>query len=104
MCTVELVVVELLPALYTDRVKICEILVQSALSNRGQSSRAIRNAMLALASYHRGNDPMEVERLKGAALRDLYTHSAPDMCHGSEHVAANLLLCVLEVFIHCCHG
>jgi hypothetical protein len=59
--------------------------------------------MLALASYHRGNGVLEVDRHKRAALRDLYTHAELSMCDGTEHVAANLLLCVLEVSTYHSH-
>lgn len=53
--------------------------------------------MLALAAYHRGDDLVAVKRLKSAALRNLIIDTDPTMCQGIQHVAANLLLCVLGV-------
>jgi hypothetical protein len=86
-----------LPVIYIDRHRLVRLLVEKALSNESQASRALYNAILALASYHRGDDMLEVDSFKGAALRDLYTHADISMCDGTKHVAANLLLCVLEV-------
>jgi hypothetical protein len=93
------VVAEVLPMVYTDRYRLVRLLIKRALSNRSQASRALYNSILALASYHRGDDMLEVDRFKRAALRDLYTHEDMHMCNVVEHVPANLLLCVLEVRI-----
>jgi hypothetical protein len=87
----------------TDRANLGQLLVQAALSNRSQSSKAIYHSILALASYHRGGNRVNVDLLKRAALRNLRTHTDPGMCEGAEHVAANLLLCVLEVRRHLLH-
>ncbi|OAL00555.1 hypothetical protein IQ06DRAFT_221774 [Phaeosphaeriaceae sp. SRC1lsM3a] len=40
---------------------------------------------------------MRVDRHKRAALKSLYLHLDPDVCEATEHVAANLILCVLEM-------
>jgi hypothetical protein len=85
--------------IHTDRQRLVRLLIKRAISNRSQASRALYNAVLALASYHRGDDMLDVDRFKRAALRDLYTHEDMDMCSVVEHVPANLLLCVLEVHV-----
>jgi hypothetical protein len=97
MPLVECVVVPLLPMLYTDRTKLCHLLIRTALSNRSRSSRSVYHAILALASYHRGGDLDYVGESKRNALRGLRTESMPSECDGLEHIAANLLLAVLEV-------
>lgn len=89
--------------LYTDRHRLGRMLIEVALSNRSRSSDAVYYAVLALASYHRGDTLMRVDRHKRAALKSLYLHLDPDVCEATEHVAANLILCVLEVRRHC-HG
>lgn len=94
---VESVVVNLLPMLYTDRTRLCHLILQIALSNRSQPSRAVYHSVLALASYHRGSDLLYVGRLKQSALHDLYTDKDLTMPDGIEHITANLILCVLEV-------
>jgi hypothetical protein len=53
--------------------------------------------MAALASYHRGHPEVEVDRLKQAAFQNLHLSDSPDMPDIVEHIAANLLLCVVEV-------
>jgi hypothetical protein len=83
--------------LYTDRLRLGRILVDIALSKRSRSSNAVYHAMLALASYYRGDDIMEVDQYKRKALRDLYTYVDFSMCQATDHIAANLVLCVLEV-------
>lgn len=81
----------------TDRTRLSKLLVQAALSNRSQSSRAVYHATLALASYHRDSNILEVHQMKHAALQDLHLHDHPSMYDAIELIAANLLLCVLEV-------
>lgn len=83
--------------LYTDRSRLGRMIIEVALSNRSQSSNGVYYAVLALASHHRGDSLMQVDRYKRAALRCLYLHQDPDLCEATEHVAANLILCVLEV-------
>ncbi|KAH7400839.1 fungal-specific transcription factor domain-containing protein [Phaeosphaeria sp. MPI-PUGE-AT-0046c] len=83
--------------LYTDRHRLGRIIIEVALSDRSQSSDAVYHSVLALASYHRGDPPMQVDRYKRAALKNLYLHLDPDVCEATEHVAANLILCVLEM-------
>jgi hypothetical protein len=73
------------------------MIIEVALSNRSQSSNGVYYAVLALASHHRGDSLMQVDRYKRAALKNLYLHLDPDLCEATEHVAANLILCVLEV-------
>jgi hypothetical protein len=81
----------------TDRVRLGKVLVQLALSNRSQSSRAVYYAIIALASQHCNQNSIEVIQLKHAALQGLYSNDTPNIDDGIEHVAANLLLCVFEV-------
>jgi hypothetical protein len=102
-CTVESVVVNLLPALSIDRVKLGSLLVRSALYGSTPSSRAVYQSILALAAYHRGDNLAKVQRLKRAALQDLRFDADPTMCQGIQHVATNLLLCVLGVCSHHSH-
>jgi hypothetical protein len=40
---------------------------------------------------------VEADRLKSLALNDLMAQAQPDMQDGIAHIAANLLLCVVEV-------
>jgi hypothetical protein len=90
--------VDLLPMLGTDRARLGRLILERALSyNKTLSSNAVLHAVLALASYHRGDNTLEVDKYKRIALRDLYHHIDPDMCQATEHVAANLILCVLDV-------
>jgi hypothetical protein len=90
--------VDVLPMLGTDRGRLGRLILERALScTRTRSSNAVLHAVLALASYHRGDNTLEVDRYKRIALRDLYHHIDPDMCQATEHVAANLILCVLDV-------
>lgn len=90
--------VDLLPMLGTDRARLGRLILERALShNKTRSSNAVLHAVLALASYHRGDNTLEVDKYKRIALRDLYHHIDPDMCQATEHVAANLVLCVLDV-------
>ncbi|KAH3917496.1 hypothetical protein HBI56_108600 [Parastagonospora nodorum] len=101
------VVIHLLPALSIDRKKLSYLIIRSALYGSSQSSKAVYQAMLALAAYHRGDDLATVKRLKSAALRGLIIDTDPTMCQGIQHVAANLLLCVLglqqiyNLYEHC---
>jgi hypothetical protein len=95
--TVDSVVVSLLPMLSIDRKRLSSLLIRSALCGSTQSSRAVYQSILALAAYHRGNDLVEVHRLKRAALRNLIIDNDPTICQGIQHVVANLLLCVLGV-------
>jgi hypothetical protein len=85
--------------LYTDRHRLVRLLIEKALSNRSQASRALYHSVLALASYHRGDGMLEVDRSKRAAIRDLYTHTDMTIDDGVDHIAANMLLCVLEVLV-----
>jgi hypothetical protein len=93
-----MVIIDLLPMLGTNRARLGSLILESARSsNKTRSSNAVLHAVLALASYHRGDNTFEVDRHKRTALRHLYDHTDPDMCQATEHVAANLILCVLEV-------
>jgi len=83
--------------LYTDRKSLRDLLLRLALSNRSQASRAVNLSILALSSYHQGGDLLYVDHLKRRALRELFTDAVPTKCDGVEHIAANLLLAVLEV-------
>jgi hypothetical protein len=83
--------------IYTDRLRLGRFLVGIALTKRTRSANAVFHAMLALASYYRGDDLLEVDRFKRIALRDLYTHIDLGMCQALHHIAANLILSVLEV-------
>lgn len=74
-----------------------EYLIEIATSGRNESSRAVYHAILALASYHRGNDMVEADRLKSLALNDLLAQELPDVQDKIAHISANLLLCVVEV-------
>jgi hypothetical protein len=94
---VDSIVIHLLPALSIDRKKLSYLIIRSALYGSSQSSKAVYQAMLAIAAYHRGDDLAIVKRLKSAALRGLIIDTDPTMCQGIQHVAANLLLCVLGV-------
>jgi hypothetical protein len=53
--------------------------------------------MIALASHHRGHSEIEVNQLKHAALQNLHPGDNLDMYDVVEHIAANLLLCIVEV-------
>jgi hypothetical protein len=90
-------VVNVLPSLYTDRNRLAQILSAKALSNRSQASSALYHAILALASYQRRDDMLEVDRFKRTALRDLYTHCDISVEDSVDHIAANMILCLLEV-------
>jgi hypothetical protein len=90
-------VVNVLPSLYTDRNRLAQILSAKALSNRSQASSALYHAILALASYQRRDDMLEVDRFKRTALRDLYTHCDISVDDSVDHIAANMILCLLEV-------
>jgi hypothetical protein len=83
---------------YTDRRRLGRLLVEIGLSKRSRSSSAVYHAMLALASYYRGDNILDVDRFKRAALRDLYTYVDFSLCQAMDHIAANLVLCVLEVW------
>jgi len=87
----------MLPMISTDRNRVGSLLVEVALSNRTQSSRAVLQAVLALSAFHRGEHATRVDKFQRSALRGLYTHMAPNLCEGVEHIAANLLLCVLAM-------
>jgi hypothetical protein len=41
---------------------------------------------------------LEVNRFKRIAMRDLHTHTNMTIDDGVDRIAANLLLCVLEVY------
>ena len=90
-------IIDLLPTGSIERAYLGNYLVKIALSGRNHSSRAVFHAILALASYHRGNNMVEADRLKSLALNDLMAQAQPDMQDGIAHIAANLLLCVVEV-------
>jgi hypothetical protein len=83
--------------IYTDRARLGRTLVRIALSNRSKSSGAVYHAMAALASCHRGHSEIEVNQLKHAALQNLHPGDNLDLYDVVEHIAANLLLCVVEV-------
>jgi hypothetical protein len=83
--------------IYTDRARLGKTLVRIALSNRSRSSGAVYHAMTALASHHRGHSEIEVNQLKHAALQNLHPGDNLDMYDVVEHIAANLLLCIVEV-------
>jgi hypothetical protein len=93
------VIIDLLPTGSIERAGLGNYLVEIALSGRNQSSRAVYYAILALASYHRGNNMVEADRLKSLALNDLLAQEQPDVQDGIAHISANLLLCVVEVGI-----
>lgn len=97
--TVESTVIYLLPMLHTDRARLCQLLLRVAISYETKASRAVYHAILALSSYHQGGDLLYVDQLKRTALRELWTDTVPTECEGLCHIAANLLLCVLEVWI-----
>lgn len=83
--------------LYTDRTRLCHLLLTTALSNRSRSSKAVCHAMRALSSYLRDGASTRVDQLKQEALHALYIEQLPSNCDAIEHIAANLLLCILEV-------
>ena len=89
--------INVLPTMYTDRARLGKILLRLALSNRSQSSRAVYYAIVALASQHRNRDEIEVDQLKDAALQALHPNDTMSIDDGIEHIAANLLLCIVEV-------
>lgn len=92
-------IINFLPTGSIDRACLGDYLVEIAISGRNQSSRAVYHAILALASYHRGNNMVEADRLKSLALNDLLAQEQPDVQDGIAHISANLLLCVVEVRI-----
>lgn len=53
--------------------------------------------MLALASYFRGESRLQVEQYKQIAIEEMYTHIDMTACEAGGHVAANVLLCILEI-------
>lgn len=99
MNLVETVVSNILPMLDSDRTRVRRLVVQIALSNRSQSSRAVLNSILALASYHRGDNIAFAAQMKHSALRALLDAIDPNMdgCAAIEHIAAGIILCVVEV-------
>ncbi|KAH7380058.1 fungal-specific transcription factor domain-containing protein [Pyrenochaeta sp. MPI-SDFR-AT-0127] len=95
----ETVVINILPMLGSNRKTIHRILLQTALSNRTKASRAVLLSLLALASYHRGDDLASAARMKYSALQALLkaTGAEIDANAGIEHVIAGVLLCVVEM-------
>lgn len=89
--------VDLLPTVDVDRARLGEYLIELALSKTNHSSRAVYNAILALASYHRGSNVTETEGFKSSSLNDLLAQDRSDLEDNIRHIAANLLLCVVEV-------
>ena len=83
----------------SDKERICQLLIRIALSDRTQASKAVLLSVLALASYHRGNDLAFAARMKHAALRTLLeaTGQTMDAFAGIEHIAAGAVLCIIEV-------
>lgn len=86
-----------MPSGSIERAGLGNYLIKIALSGRNRASRAVYYAILALASYHRGNNMVEADQLKSIALNDLLAQIQPDIQDGIAHIAANLLLCVVEV-------
>ncbi|KAF2828599.1 hypothetical protein CC86DRAFT_288709 [Ophiobolus disseminans] len=83
--------------IYTDRLRLCKLILQVALSDQGKASRAVYHAILAISSYHQGGDLLYVDQLKRTALNELRTDVVSSEREGVQHIAANLLLCVLEM-------
>jgi hypothetical protein len=83
----------------SDRKRICRLLMQMALSDRSQSSKAVLFSLLALVSHYRGDDPAYASRTKHDAIETLIATSKPDMdlLTAVEHIAAGVLLCIVVV-------
>ena len=81
--------------------RIRRILVNMALSKRTQASRAVLHSILALASYHRGNNHAFAAQMKCSALQALLDAIGPeiDASAAIEHIAAGIILCIVEVSI-----
>jgi hypothetical protein len=90
---------DILPMLGSDRQRICRLLIQMALSDRSQSSKAVLFSLLALVSHYRGDDPANASRTKHDAIETLIATSKPDMdlITAVEHIAAGVLLCIVVV-------
>ena len=99
--TVNIVIRNILPVLDCDRVKLCQVLMQMALSDDTSASKAVLQSMLALASLHRDGDQADAARLKLSALHTLLasTKHGIDAKAGIPHIAAELLLCAFEVSV-----
>jgi hypothetical protein len=85
--------------LASDRKRIRRLLMQMALSNRSQSSKAVLLSLLALVSHYREDDPAYAARTKHAAIETLIKASVPemDLTTAFEHIAAGIILCVVVV-------
>ncbi|KAF1841919.1 uncharacterized protein K460DRAFT_358611 [Cucurbitaria berberidis CBS 394.84] len=70
-----------------------------ALSSSTQASRAVLYSLLALASYHRGDDLAFASRMHQVALETLLHATGPEMDADViiEHIATGLILCVVEM-------
>lgn len=91
---VNLIIIGTLPTLGAQRLGIGDLLLRMA-----QSSKAVLWSILALVLYFRGGDTSHADTLKHAALRELIDATSPamDVNAGIEHVAAGLVLCLVEV-------
>lgn len=97
----ERVVSDYLPMLDSDRPRIRKLLMQMAMSDDTDSSKAVLQSMLALATLHRDGQQSHAERLKLSAIRALLVSMNEDMDAraGIQHIAAGMLLCSFEVSI-----
>lgn len=97
----------LITAFEHDSSQILGTLIRLALSNVAPSSTAILKSALALASFHRGDVPSETGRLKVHALQMLADSTRGGVIGATEsmcHVAAGMILCILEVTMPCIEG
>ena len=70
-----------------------------ALTDAGESSKAVLQAILAVASVHRYGLQAESVRLQGKAIRALESSAQKGMSDSEivQHMAASMLLCSYEV-------
>jgi hypothetical protein len=83
----------------SDRNKVCNVLMQMALSDDAPASKAVFHAMLALAALFRAGNKTHAVRYKLAALHALMasTERGIDGESSIKHIAAGILLCTFEV-------
>ena len=73
-----------------------------ATSDGAPSTKAVMQSLLAFSSMHRFESQSQTTKLKLAAVRSLYTSlgNGMDRQEALQHVAAGMLLSILEVLTY----
>jgi hypothetical protein len=98
---VEASVSQTLTTIESDRMPVCRLVLQIALSDRTPPAKAVLRSILALSSLYRNGNQTHAAQLKLSALQSLMasTETGIGSTESVQHVVAAMLLCSFEVRI-----